>query len=99
MSLSEQRVAYKCVANGYPDVRFLMWQSQATNSWHPQESEYSVSLEQNEFRSTVTTALIVEQRDLCTESRGYECVFEKNGSLHSLETTAVHCIPGTYVLF
>lgn len=87
---------YGCVANGYPDIQLVTWQTgYGMNVVDP--SQYNVTSEKFEFGSMVTSVLIVERGEVCKESRGYTCIFSM-GTSPVVQGARIHCIPGKCVL-
>ena len=88
----EEGSTYSCVATGYPNIQLTTWQT-GLGADVPQ-SQYSNVFESFEYRSVVSSFLIVASDTSCRNSRGYRCTFSKGGLLPFTKSGIVHCLPG-----
>lgn len=84
--------AYGCVADGYPDIQLVMWQTGLGT-----DSHHNTTIERFEFH-VVTSVLAMGRDELCRESEGYLCTFSNGDISPIVQSATVNCIPGNYYM-
>ena len=82
------------MATGYPDVQLLWWLTGTGEHLASDEAIFNSAPNIEEFNSTLTSHLTLDDFEKCGSIWGYTCVFSNGGSTPIIQDVFIQCPPG-----